>query len=201
MVSSGLTENVTVSHYRLSLHLLMAFIILSNLIWIYLNMKGNKNINFFNFKKHNILILFFVFMIFIQIILGAFVSGLDAGRLYQTWPKMNNSYFPDDFVLKNVGNFLNFSNASLVQFYHRITAYLIFILFIVLGFNILFRKKIHLYKSYLLVFIFLAFQILLGIFTLTSGLNIYLASLHQIGSIFLLISSLSLYNNELVQKL
>ncbi len=129
MVSSGLTENVTVSHYRLSLHLLMAFIILSNLIWIYFNIKYNQNINFFTSKNQSNLILIFVLFIFIQIILGAFVSGLDAGKLYQTWPKMNNSYFPDDFIIKNLGNFFNFSNASLVQFYHRITAYLIFIFF------------------------------------------------------------------------
>ena len=58
-------------------------------------------------------------MIFIQIILGAFVSGLDAGKIYQTWPLMNNSYFPDDINYNNLKNIIDFSNQSFVQFLHR----------------------------------------------------------------------------------
>ena len=94
MVESGLVSNTTVSHYRLSLHLFFAFLILSLLYWNYLNSKHNEHKVFFNLKNKSIKFLFI--LILLQIILGAFVSGLDAGLIYQTWPKMNLSYFPDD---------------------------------------------------------------------------------------------------------
>ena len=60
-----------------------------------------------------------------QIIFGAFVSGLDAGLIYQTWPKMNLSYFPDDINI-NQNDLINlFNNQSFVQFLHRNIAYVI----------------------------------------------------------------------------
>ena len=55
--------------------------------------------------------------------MGAFVSGLDAGKIYQTWPLMGNTYFPNDFTFKNLKDFFDFDNHSLVQFYHRNLAY------------------------------------------------------------------------------
>ena len=96
MVSSGLVDRVDVSHYRLSAHLLTAFIILSCLVWSFLNFKYNSNKNFFFNKTDTISTKILIFLAFLQIVLGAFVSGLDAGKIYQTWPLMNNSYFPDD---------------------------------------------------------------------------------------------------------
>ena len=59
------------------------------------------------------------------------MSGLDAGKIYQTWPLMGNSYFPNDTILV-INNLLNFDNHSLVQFYHRNLAYfiLIYVLFL-----------------------------------------------------------------------
>ena len=79
---------------------------------------------------YQILILF----IFIQIIMGAFVSGLNAGLIYQTWPMMGKSYFPDDIILLSYMNLLDFNNHSLVQFYHRNLAYFIIIYVISLNF-------------------------------------------------------------------
>ena len=87
MVESGLVANTTVSHYRLSLHLFFAFIIISFLFWNYLNYKTQEIKIFFNFKNSLTKLLFF--FILLQIILGAFVSGLDAGLIYQTWPKIS----------------------------------------------------------------------------------------------------------------
>ena len=190
MVKSGLTENVTVSHYRLSLHLFIAFIILSSLIWIYMNIYFQTNKIFFQLDKNFIHIKILLLLIFFQIIIGAFVSGLDAGKIYQTWPLMNESYFPsDDFS----DNLFNFEDPSFVQFLHRNIAYVIFILSIYSGFSIYRNKIKDLYNSYL-IFIFLIFlQVLLGILILFSNVNIYLASLHQVSSIFLIVSSLNLY--------
>ena len=190
MVKSGLTENVSVSHYRLSLHLFTAFIILSSLFWIFLNhhFKVSKkffqiNLNFFSFKL-------LLFLIFLQIVVGAFVSGLDAGKIYQTWPLMDGTYFPSDNFIDNL---FNFADPSFVQFLHRNIAYLILILSIYSGVFIYKNKIKKLYKSYLFFIFLIVSQVLLGIFVLYSGVNIYFASLHQVSSIFLIVSSLNLY--------
>ena len=190
MVESGLTENTTVSHYRLSLHLFFAFIIISLLYWNYLNFKFLVNKSFFNFK--NILTKLLFLLILFQIIIGAFVSGLDAGMIYQTWPKMNHSYFPDDINIFEFNLFNFFDNQSFVQFLHRSVAYLIIGFAICIGFKMLINKQEEYYKNYFIVFFILLIQVLLGIFTLISGLNLYLASLHQITSVILVFSVLKL---------
>ena len=141
MVQSGLVNNVTVSHYRLSMHLGVAIIIISIIFWQILNLKGNTSKKFFNFSKKNIPFILLFVLIFIQIIFGALVSGLDAGRIYQTWPLMGFNYFPDDFMVMNLKNLINFENHSLVQFYHRNLAYLI-ILYVLLISYFIFKNKI-----------------------------------------------------------
>ena len=125
--------------------------------------------------------------------MGAFVSGLDAGKIYQTWPLMGDDYFPNDLNFKKTKDIFNFDSHSLVQFYHRNLAYLI--IFYSLGLSLfIFKKKIFgLYKPLLIVIFFLSLQVILGILTLISGLNIYLASAHQITSVLLVFSALNLY--------
>lgn len=197
MVESGLVDLVSVSHYRLSSHLFVAFVILSSLIWILFNFITSKNKKFFMNKSSFFSIKIFLFLIFFQIIFGAFVSGLDAGRLYQTWPLMNENFFPNDVVINKFSDFLNLNNQSLVQFFHRTIAYIIFFLIILIGFEIFKKKPRRLLKPYFLVLFFVFLQIILGIYTLTSNLNIYVASLHQISSIFLTILSLNLYHRSI----
>ena len=125
--------------------------------------------------------------------MGAFVSGLDAGKIYQTWPIMGDAYFPNDIFLIKLKDLIEFNNHSLVQFYHRNLAYLIILYVICLSFFIYKRKLINLYKPLSILILFLVLQAVLGIFTLLSNLNIYLASLHQITSVFLIFSALNLY--------
>ena len=76
-------------------------------------------------------------MIFLQIIFGALVSGLDAGKIYQTWPTMNGSFFPNDIDIKKLNEFFNFENRSVVQFIHRNLAYIIFVFIVYIGYLIL----------------------------------------------------------------
>jgi cytochrome c oxidase assembly protein subunit 15 len=193
MVQSGLTDNLSVSHYRLSFHLTIAFVILSCLVWIYLNFNTGNNKKFFsNFFKLNLLKILII-LLFIQIIIGAFVSGLDAGKIYQTWPLMNDNFFPNDFKITKFNDLFNFDNHSWVQFLHRINAYLILLLVILFGFKLMITKNFTLLKPYLLVLFGIFIQSILGIFTLISNLNIVIASLHQISSIFLMIFSIKLY--------
>ena len=193
MVKSGLVNDVSVSHYRLSIHLITAIVIISSIFWLVMNLIFKKKKLFFKFTKHNFPFLFLIFLIFTQIVLGAFVSGLDAGQIYQTWPRMGNSYLPNDFVLSNFNNVIEFNNHSLVQFYHRIFAYLIILYVLFMTIFIYKKRLIYLYKSLKIIIFFLFLQVILGILTLVSGLNIYLASTHQITSVLLVFSALNLY--------
>ena len=193
MVKSGLINDVTVSHYRLSIHLSFAVIIISSIFWLIINKKSNTMVKFFKFSKKNIPFLLFILLIFFQIIVGAFVSGLDAGQTYQSWPLMGNNYFPDDLSLKKLNTIFDFNNHSLVQFYHRNLAYLITFYSLFICLYIYMGRMVYLYRPLKILIFFLLLQVILGIFTLISGVNIYLASMHQITSIILVFSALNLY--------
>ena len=187
MVQSGLVNKIDVSHFRLSIHLLFAFIILSLIFWNYLTLiKPNKK----DVKIKNIMPEIFLTLIFIQIIIGAFVSGMDAGKIYNTWPLMGNSYFPDDNSFINLFKFSAFSDPSLVQYMHRNLAYLIFFSYLIICFTILKKKIILLFKSVITLGVIIFIQIILGILTVLSGASIITASLHQFSSILLVISAL-----------
>ena len=191
MVKSGLVNNITVSHYRLSIHLSTAIIIISSIFWLLKNFVSKENKIFFSLSKHNLPYLILIFLIFFQIIFGAFVSGLDAGLIYQTWPKMNLSYVPDDIDLSKF-NLSFFNEQSFVQFLHRLMAYFVIAVVIIVGIRMFIISKSVNLKSYLLVVFVIILQVALGILTLISGLNLYLASLHQITSIILVLSVLNL---------
>ncbi len=193
MVKSGLVNDVTVSHYRLSIHLSTAIIIISTIFWLIKNIIQKKNKDFFSLSGVYLPFQFLILIIFFQIILGAFVSGLDAGKIYQTWPLMNEQYFPNDLSIYKLHDIFEFDNRSLVQFYHRNLAYFIFMYILFIGIYIYKKKLSNLYKQLKILIFFLLLQILLGIFTLISGLNIYLASAHQITSVLLIFSALNLY--------
>ena len=193
MVKSGLVNDVTVSHYRLSIHLSTAILIISSIYWLLLNVNSNRNKVFFIFSSQNLPFVGLILFLFIQIILGAFVSGLDAGKIYQTWPMMGNTYFPNDLILNNLKILTEFDRHSLVQFYHRNLAYLITIYILILSIFIYKKKMLVLYHPLKFLLFFLLLQSILGIFTLISDLNIYLASAHQINSVLLVLSALNLY--------
>ena len=192
MVQSGLVENTTVSHFRLAIHLNIALVLFVSIFWYFLNVFNTNKKYFFIMNREDIFIKFFVILLFFQITLGAFTSGLDAGQIYQTWPSMNNNFFPDDYDLNKLALKDFFNDPSLVQFLHRNFAYLILIYFISIFYFVIKKKREYLYKPLYLVLVMILTQITLGIFTLTSGLNIALASLHQVSTTILLISSMIL---------
>ena len=192
MVKSGLVDRTDVSQYRLSLHLTTAIIIFCLLFWNYL-----KNVSQDNFES-NIKISFYLPVIFLiililQISLGAFVSGLDAGQIYQSWPLMNRSYFPDDSMFSDLFSLKVFETPSLVQFIHRNVAYIMLMFFLVILFIVFKNDDLtYLRKSAISVFLFLLLQSFLGILTIIFGAQIFLASMHQLGSIVLLTATLIL---------
>ena len=189
MVSSGLVNRVDVSHFRLSLHLTTAFIILSLILWQILKLKKtNEKQN--QFIKYNLPSIF-LFTIFLQIIIGAFVSGMDAGKIYNTWPLMGNNYFPDDNSFFNLFNLNALSDPSLVQFLHRNLAYVILLIFFTILYFVLNYKLLKFYSIIKILGTILIIQIILGILTILNGAQMLIASMHQISSIALI--SFSIY--------
>ncbi len=185
MVSSGLVDRVDVSHFRLSVHLLIAFLILSLIFWNYLKINKNNNIS----DQINQWIPFsFLIMIFLQITIGAFVSGMDAGKIYNSWPLMGNTYFPNDNNFKNLFQLSALSDPSLVQFIHRNLAYLIGVFYLCIFYKIYKNKMYDLYNSINILGFLIILQIILGICTILNGAQIYISSMHQLSSIFLVSS-------------
>ena len=185
MVSSGLVDRVDVSHFRLSIHLLIAFLILSLIFWNYLKTKVINN----NTRRISVFLpLIFLILVFIQIVVGAFVSGMDAGKIYNSWPLMGNTYFPNDNDFRDLFRLSAFSDPSLVQFMHRNLAYLIMFFYFFIFYKIYKNKIYDLYKSINILGIFIILQIILGIYTVIYGAQLYIAAMHQLSSIFLVSS-------------
>jgi len=192
MVTSGLVKNTDVSHFRLALHLTLALIILMVILWDIFKL---YNVDKF-ITKISTLFLFFLFsLLFFQIILGAFLAGLDGGLIYNTWPDMNGFFLPNEIIVYDFLKLDSFSNPSIVQFYHRIIGYLIIVFTLILNYLFL-KEKIEF--RYIMIFnSAITLQVILGIFTLITGVEIKYASLHQIGSIFVLSSYLLIvYKNS-----
>jgi len=175
MVQSGLTERVDVSQYRLAIHLLMAFIIIYIswlLLFNVLELKGSKIMT-----SYKIWTTFFIGIIFIQIFIGGFVSGLDAGLIYPTWPLMGETIVPLDYWKSDLWLLNFFENRSNIQFNHRFFGYLIFLFSL---FNMfLFRNKTDLFKLSLIIVIIVFLQISLGILSILFYMPWQIALSHQ----------------------
>ena len=192
MVSSGLIENNDVSHFRLSIHLTLALFILCLIFWFILDL---FNIKKFKVQIPHLLLLIILSLIVLQILLGAFLSGLDGGLIYNSWPDMNGTFSPNDVNMNDYLSYQLFYNPSIIQFFHRITAYIL--LFFIIFLNFLFIKKRLNFTNILFFDLAVLIQIFLGVITLLSGAEIKYASLHQLGSIIVLSSYLLiLYKNS-----
>jgi len=117
---------------------------------------------------------------------------MDAGKIYNSWPLMGSSYFPDDNSIGDLLNFEAFNDPSLVQFMHRNLAYLIFFFYLLIFINVYKNKLSTFFKATNIIGLLLFLQIVLGVLTLLSGAQMFIASLHQISSIFLVTSSIYL---------
>lgn len=187
MVSSGLVDRVDVSHFRLSVHLVIAFLIISLIFWNYLRL---QNFIFSKNRLNKFIPLTFLILIFVQITIGAFVSGMDAGKIYNSWPLMNTSYFPNDSNFIDLFSLAALSDPSLVQFMHRNLAYFILFSYLIILYLIYKNKLSNFFFIIKIIGFLLIVQIILGIFTLLNGAQIFLASMHQISSIFLVTSTI-----------
>lgn len=184
MVSSGLTENVYVSHYRLAIHLIAAFAIFGFAFWYALDIAFPSHFSSLSGLRKVALILFSI--VILQIIYGAFVAGLKAGYGYPTWPKMGDAWIPDD-VLAIVPIWKNFTEGRAgVQFVHRYLAYVVVLLTILLLYRSM-NKDVpsSVTKIVMVIGIVVLVQFMLGVLTLIYGVPIVIAILHQTGAFIL----------------
>ena len=187
MVKSGLIDNPDVSHFRLSLHLIFAFITFAYTLWVALDLiYPNKVAVILPMRKLARITLFFLL---IQIIYGGFVAGLNAGLIHNHWPLMSDGQvFHESILLEKNSWFSRFTEGkSGVQFVHRTMAYIVVGLIVFLYF----KSKKHTLSSQqknglnALVFI-VTFQFTLGIFTLLYSVPLWLGLTHQIMAFILL---------------
>ncbi|WP_430427139.1 COX15/CtaA family protein [Parasphingorhabdus sp.] len=174
MVTSGLSERTDVSHFRLAVHLLTALFILGGLVWTALDLrqlaKGDDRS-----ARLTGLGLIISFVLFLQLLFGAYTAGLNAGYVSNTWPLMNDFFIPGGIDWTGgLWTALN-NDPYLIHFIHRWWAW------VTVGFLVILARKVRQQDRRASVAIHSAFgiQILLGIATVMTGVNIHLAVLHQ----------------------
>lgn len=177
MVMSGLVERTEVSQYRLAAHLGLATLIYGALIWTALDMFHGRSTRFLSGLAKAALAL--IVLVFAQTILGAFVAGIRAGLIYNTWPLMAGAFIPDG-LLKMAPLWHNFfENHLTVQFQHRMAAYLLLALAAWHAWSA--RKSDGARGANLLVAAVVA-QAALGIWTVLWVVPIPLGAAHQAGA-------------------
>ncbi len=185
MVKSGLVTEPHVSHYRLALHLLLALIVFALLSYQFFDYQIRPKQTKLKISSDTIYYTGMILaLIVIQIIFGAFVAGLNAGLIYNTFPLMDGQIVPEDlFFLHPI--WLNiFENRATVQFIHRALALLILALVVILTVKNASVKPVYIMLLSVII------QIILGIITLLLHIPIAIAIAHQVFSFILFGSSL-----------
>jgi cytochrome c oxidase assembly protein subunit 15 len=176
MVASGLVDRPEVSHIRLAVHLLLALFIFAALIWTALDLRLLARDGEAHPARMPLLAIWTLSLLGVQLLFGAYVAGLDAGYAFNSWPKMGDEWFPagtpalQPFIV-NLAD-----NPIVVQFVHRWLA------FVVAGFAIALGMRAAAQGQTgpgMLLIAAVSLQILLGIATLLTGVELWLAVAHQ----------------------
>ncbi len=174
MVSSGLSERTDVSHFRLAVHLLTALFILGGLVWTALDLRrlaaGQEKP-----ARMTGLGIAVLAVLLVQLLFGAYTAGLNAGYVSSTWPLMNEYFIPGG-INWDAGTWSALNNDPyLIHFIHRWWAW------VVVGFLVILARRVRPIDRSASIAIHIAFgsQILLGIATVMTGIDIHLAVLHQ----------------------
>lgn len=190
MVSSGLEEGMLdVASYRLATHLGLAFVIFGFIAWYILQLSRRETELLQARRLGNAQLATWgavlVGATFVQILLGALVAGIDAGRAFPQWPLMAGGFFPPDpFTLSPLWrNF--FEDAGLVQFMHRMTGYLLFILGIIVWLRARKSANAQTRFAFNAVLAMMVIQMLLGIVTVLYSAPWHIAIVHQFGAVVL----------------
>ena len=175
MVQSGLVDRTDVSHFRLSAHLLTALFILGGLVWTALDLRQLARTGENQPARLTGLSVSVALILFVQLLLGAWVAGLDAGYISNTWPLMNDRLVPDGIDWGRGATFALTHDPFLIHFLHRWWAWVVVAALVILA------RRVRNTDRPASIAIHSAFgtQIILGIATVMTGMNIVLAVLHQ----------------------
>ncbi len=188
MVTSGLSEDVKVSHFRLATHLLIALVTLGGLIWTALDLMGLRDGK--PPARINGFCAFVLLALFVQLLFGALVAGLRAGYVagagwwnWDAWPLMQGALWPDGIVwVRASGNAL-LNDPYLVHFVHRWWAWVVVAVLVVMACKLRAAGRRDVSIAVHSAF---GIQLLLGIATVWSGIGLWLAVAHQfVGAILL----------------
>ena len=192
MVSSGLTGSMLdVASYRLATHLGLAFVILGVLAW-YIMLLGRSEATLMQSRRAREPKLFgmatgLMHFSFLQILLGALVAGIDAGRTYNEWPLMGGQIVPPTaFDLEPLWRNV-FENAGLVQFLHRVSGYLLFVFAVVVWLRARRSANDDTRFAFNAMMAMMVVQMGIGIMTVLYSAPLALALLHQFGAVVLFV--------------
>ncbi len=196
MVSSGLTERVDVSQYRLAAHLGLAVLLFAAMAWIALDLIEERRRAVQKGGGHRLapFAVALAIGVYGQIILGAFVAGLRAGRVYNTWPLMEGRFIPEDYFSGAPRLADVFETAAAAQFNHRLAAYALFAA--AAAFLFVARKTALAPRAGLLFFAVLM-QGALGVWTVIAATPLALGLAHQAMAILVLSAALYLAHGSM----
>jgi heme a synthase len=188
MVKSGLVDRVDVSQYRLALHLTVAFVILALVVWLALGI-GRPETRAASEARLARLPAAIIALIFLQVVIGAFVASLKGGLVYNTWPTMNGALVPGDLFAIEPWYHNPFENPVMAQFIHRLIAYTVVIAVAVEAWRVLASPATErrLVVSVWLLLAGVLGQAALGIWTLLEAVPIGLGIAHQACAAILLV--------------
>jgi len=182
MVMSGLVDRTDVSHFRLSAHLLLALFIMAALIWTALDLRHLARTGEDRPARLTRPAILTGAILFVQLLLGAWVAGLNAGYVANDWPLMQGKLIPDGVDWARGAGYAFTHDPYLIHFLHRWWAW------VVVAALVIFARKVRKVSRRASIAIHSAFgtQIILGIATVLSGVAIGLAALHQaVGALLL----------------
>lgn len=185
MVASGLIDRPDVSHLRLATHLSAAFIILAALVWTMLDLSQLAKDPSYRPARFAPVVLPLAIVLSLQIVLGAFTAGLDAGFAFNTWPKMGDHWFPEGVPMLAPFWHNLVDNPVVVQFTHRTLAYAVAIIAVITAWHAA-RRGAARSAAELVGMTFIQFG--LGIATIISGVALWIGVAHQAGAALLVVA-------------
>ena len=182
MVQSGLVDEPRVSSLRLAAHLGLAFVIYGAMLWVALDLVRRER--FANTDGLRGRAGTMVSLVFLQVLAGALVAGIHAGKAFNTFPLMDGHFVPPDIGMLEPwwANFIH--NMAGVQFTHRILAFAVALMAVGLWLEVrrdLPNARARFWSNVLLGAV--ALQFVLGVLTLVTGVPVNLGALHQAGAV------------------
>ncbi|ALH79043.1 COX15/CtaA family protein [Sphingopyxis macrogoltabida] len=191
MVASGLVDRTDVSHFRLALHLLTALFLLAALVWTARDFALMAHDRAATRPPLTRMAGVVIAVLFFQLLLGAWVAGLNAGYVASSWPSMNGHFVPEGIDWSHGAWFAFTNDPFLIHFIHRWWSWVAALALLLLA-RSLSRRGARTEPTLLVAVV--AAQMTLGILTVVTGMSMWIAVLHQVtGAVLVAVTAASLH--------